>query len=78
MGTIKNNMVLGAIILFLIAININISVKTAKVLQEKAFTYEDGIVLYNLCKKKGGSKGSLYNRIYEEKNTEFREFLLGK
>lgn len=44
----------------------------------KRFTYEDGVYLYEICSKKWGQKDSLINRIYENKNTDFREFILWK
>jgi hypothetical protein len=78
MGTAKNNLYLFAIIIILTILNISLIVEADKVFKEKPFTYEDGVALYNMCKKKGGSKEAMYNRVYEDKRTDFREFLLGK
>jgi hypothetical protein len=65
------------IIIVLVFTNLSIISKLdAGLLEGKRFTYEDGVVLYNICQKNGGSKEALVNRIYEGKNTDFREFIL--
>lgn len=46
--------------------------------QGKRFSYEDGVMLYEICQKKWWPKQSLIDRIYEEKRTDFREFILWK
>lgn len=78
METTKTKLYLVATIFLLIVINLLTIIKTDRFLRNKPFTYEDGIVLYNICQKNGGSKELLINRIYEDNNTDFREFLLGK
>lgn len=75
---IKSKIYLIIIIFLLIVINLIMVVKADKFLQNKPFTYEDGVFLYNICQKNGGSKDLLIKRIYENKNTDFREFILGK
>lgn len=78
METNKNKAYLISIIFILIILNLTLIVKVDVARNQKYFTYEDWIVLYNICQKKSGSKETLINKIYENKNTDFREFLLGK
>lgn len=79
MEATKSKLYLIGIIFLLVVINLTLIIKIdVAIFKNKAFTYEDGIVLYNICNKKGGSKETLINRIYENKTTDFREFLLGK
>ena len=77
--TIKNNYYLGFIIMLLVIMNLTLIVKIdSQHNAGKRFTYTDCVVLYKICSKNGWDKTKLINRIYEGKNTEFREFLLGK
>lgn len=78
METTRTKLYLAVIVFILIIINLLTIIKVDRVLKNKPFTYEDGIVLYNICQKNGGSKELLINRVYDGKNTDFREFLLGK
>ena len=79
METTKSKFYLIITIFLLIVINLTIIVKIdVSNLQWKRFTYEDGILLYNICQKNWWSKTALIDRIYEDKKTDFREFLLGK
>jgi len=78
METTKHKFYLYAIIFFLAVINLTIITKVDTVLKDKPFTYEDGVALYNICQKHGGQKDTLVKRVYEGKNTDFREYILGK
>lgn len=79
METIKTKLYLVTIIFVLIILNLTLVAKIDLAdLKSKKFTYEDGVMLYNICQKNGGSKETLIKRIYEDKNTDFREFILGK
>ena len=78
METTKSKVYLISIIFILIIINLTLIVKVDVARNQKYFSYEDGVMLYNICQKKGGSKEALIKKIYENKNTDFREFLLGK
>jgi len=74
-----NKLYLYSIIFLLIIINISTIIKVDnELLKGKRFTYEDWVMLYNICNKKGGPKESLINRIYEDQKTDFRDFILGK
>lgn len=78
MENLRSKLYLISIIFLLIIINLTLIVKVDVLRNEKYFTYEDGIMLYNICQKKWGSKETLIRKVYENKNTDFREFLLGK
>jgi hypothetical protein len=79
MDKTRSNIYLISTVFLLIIINLTLIVKIDVAnLQGKRFTYEDGVLLYNICQKHGGSKDTLIKRVYEDKNTDFREFILGK
>ena len=75
----KSKLYLIAVIFLLIIINVNLIIKVdSYMLEWKRFTYEDWVALYNICQKNWGPKDTIRNRIYEDNNTDFREFILWK
>ena len=75
----KNKLYLYSIIFSLIVINLTLIMKIdVEYLKGKRFTYEDGVILYNICVKKWGNKETLIDRVYEDKKTDFRDFILWK
>ena len=77
--TTKNSFYLWGTILFLILLNFSLIVRIDSYHNYgKRFTYTDGVALYKICNKKPWNKDSMINRLYWEKNTDFKEFLQGK
>lgn len=75
----KNNLYLLFIVIVLVFTNLYmVSNVDTHLRHDKVFTYEDGVYLYTVCNKNGGSKDTIVSRIYEDKNTDFKEFILWK
>lgn len=78
----KNCYLLVPLVVIMVIINFLTISKTNIFLEEneknKKIYYEDLIYIYEVCNKKWWDKTSLRNRIYEDKKTEFREFILWK
>lgn len=60
------------ILLYLILHQLNYIVEE----KEDQFSYKDGQVLYNLCKKKTGSQTNFILKTYWDRDTKFKEYLL--
>jgi len=73
----KSNLHLLLIVIVLVFTNLYlVSQVDLAFMKARHFTYEDGVALYNICQKNGGNKDTLIKRIYEDKNTDFKEFIL--
>lgn len=59
-------------LLYLIFYQLNIIIED----DQERLTYKDGVVLYNLCKKKTWSQTNFILKSYWEDETRFKDYLL--
>lgn len=62
-------------LLYLIFAQLNIIIEN----KQENFTYKDGVILYELCKKKSWSQTNFILKSYwENDDSRFKEYLLNK